>query len=280
MMLPQLANTYSPTKNYGVTEWFSSPKLDGVRCLYENMTSGLRSRSGLTRYSGLTEIEEMCESIRSTNNLSFIDGELYIPETPFDVISGIVRSRKTVEAVVANKQRVQFRIFAIGFNQFPTMQTVHEVDQLKQIFPAMGKISYVPQKLIQNNALVIQAEAELIKSSGLSDEGIMLRNPNSVYAGVRSNNLLKVKNFVKNNFTVIGFTKGSGKYLKSLGNVLIRGMIDGRTINSKVGTGFTDLERSTIWANQADYLGRTVEVVYLGVTATGSLRHPIFSAFV
>ncbi|MEG4397399.1 ATP-dependent DNA ligase, partial [Microcoleus sp. BROC3] len=279
-MLPQLANTYSPTKNYGVTEWFSSPKLDGVRCLYENMTSGLRSRSGLTRYSGLTEIEEMCESIRSTNNLSFIDGELYIPETPFDVISGIVRSRKTVEAVVANKQRVQFRIFAIGFNQFPTMQTVHEVDQLKQIFPAMGKISYVPQKLIQNNALVIQAEAELIKSSGLSDEGIMLRNPNSVYAGVRSNNLLKVKNFVKNNFTVIGFTKGSGKYLKSLGNVLIRGMIDGRTINSKVGTGFTDLERSTIWANQADYLGRTVEVVYLGVTATGSLRHPIFSAFV
>ncbi|MEG4445112.1 hypothetical protein QUB47_23795 [Microcoleus sp. AT9_B5] len=280
MMLPQLANTYSPTKNYGVTEWFSSPKLDGVRCLYENMTSGLRSRSGLTRYSGLTEIEEMCESIRSTNNLSFIDGELYIPETPFDVISGIVRSRKTVEAVVANKQRVQFRIFAIGFNQLPTMQTVHEVDQLKQIFPAMGKISYVPQKLIQNNALVIQAEAELIKSSGLSDEGIMLRNPNSVYAGVRSNNLLKVKNFVKNNFTVIGFTKGSGKYLKSLGNVLIRGMIDGRTINSKVGTGFTDLERSTIWANQADYLGRTVEVVYLGVTATGSLRHPIFSAFV
>ncbi|MEG5063124.1 hypothetical protein QUB33_05820 [Microcoleus sp. B3-A4] len=280
MMLPQLANTYSPTKNYGVTEWFSSPKLDGVRCLYENMTSGLRSRSGLTRYSGLTEIEEMCESIRSTNNLSFIDGELYIPETPFDVISGIVRSRKTVEAVVANKQRVQFRIFAIGFNQFRTMQTVHEVDQLKQIFPAMGKISYVHQKLIQNNALVIQAEAELIKSSGLSDEGIMLRNPNSVYAGVRSNNLLKVKNFVKNNFTVIGFTKGSGKYLKSLGNVLIRGMIDGRTINSKVGTGFTDLERSTIWANQADYLGRTVEVVYLGVTATGSLRHPIFSAFV
>ncbi|MEG4535040.1 hypothetical protein [Microcoleus sp. D2_18a_D3] len=45
MMLPQLANTYSPAKNYGVAEWFSSPKLDGVRCLYENMTSGLRSRS-------------------------------------------------------------------------------------------------------------------------------------------------------------------------------------------------------------------------------------------
>lgn len=278
-MLPQLANTYSPTKNYGVTEWLSSPKLDGVRCLYENMTSGLRSRSGVTRYSGMTEIEEICESIRSTNNLSFIDGELYIPGTLFDIISGIVRSRKTVESVVANKHKVQFRIFAIGFNQFPTMETVHEVDQVKEIFPAMGKVSYVPQKLIENNPLVIQTEAELVKSSGLSDEGIMLRNPNSLYSGVRSNHLLKVKNFVKNNFTVVGFTKGSGKYAKSLGNLLIRGMINGQIINSRVGTGFTDLERSTIFANQADYLGRTLEVVYLGVTATGSLRHPVFSGF-
>ncbi|MEG4970995.1 hypothetical protein QUB11_30835 [Microcoleus sp. B6-A1] len=279
-MLLQLANTYSPTKNYGVAEWLSSPKLDGVRCLYENPTSGLRSRSGKTRYSGLTEIEQSCESIRVANNLSFIDGELYIPGEPFDRISGIVRSTKTTATVVEGKQRVEFRIFAIGFTQYPNILAADEYSQVQQIFPGMGKVSYVPQKLIENKPLVIQAEADFVKSSGQSAEGIMLRNPNSVYFQGRSIALLKVKNFVKDRLPVTGFTKGSGKYSASLGNLLVGGNLNERIVKARVGTGFTDAERSTIWANQANYMGRIVEVIHLGITATGALRHPVFSAFV
>ncbi|MEG4594123.1 hypothetical protein QUB00_20275 [Microcoleus sp. F8_C2] len=279
-MLLQLANSYSPTKNYGVAEWLSSPKLDGVRCLYENPTSGLRSRSGLTRYLGLSEIEQICESIRLANNLSFLDGELYIPGEPFDRISGIVRSTKTTANVQSDKQRIEFRIFAIGFTQYPNILAADEYNQIQQIFPAMGKVSYVPQKLIENNPLVIQAEADFVKSSGQSAEGIMLRTPNSVYFQGRSIALLKVKNFVKDRLPVTGFTKGSGKYSASLGNLLVGGTLNERIVNAKVGTGFTDAERSTIWANQANYLGRIVEVIHLGITATGALRHPIFSGFV
>jgi len=276
-MLLQLANTYNPTKDYGVAEWLSSPKLDGVRCLYQEQTTGLRSRSGSVRYSGLGEIEQICESIRLANNLSFLDGELYIPGEPFDVISGIVRTKKATQT--ANKLRVEFRIFSIGFNQYPNILAGDEFNQIQQIFPAAGKVSYVPQKFIENKPLVVQAEADLIKSSGQSAEGIMLRNPNSMYFQGRSVALLKVKNFVKAQLQVSGFTKGAGKYSQSLGNLLVTGDIDGRTINSRVGTGFTDLERKTIFTNQADYLGRTIEIIYLGVTPAGALRHPVFSGF-
>ncbi|MEG4424959.1 MULTISPECIES: ATP-dependent DNA ligase [unclassified Microcoleus] len=279
-MLLQLANSYSPTKNYGVAEWLSSPKLDGVRCLYENPTNGLRSRSGLTRYLGLTEIEQICESIRLANNLSFLDGELYIPGEPFDRISGIARSTKTTATVVEAKQRMEFRIFAIGFTQYPNIVAADEYSQVQQIFPAMAKVSYVPQKLIENKPLVIQAEADSIKASGQSAEGIMLRNPNSVYFQGRSIALLKVKNFVKDHLPVTGFTKGSGKYSASLGNLLVGGTLNERIVKARVGTGFTDVERSTIWANQVNYMGRIVEVIHLGITATGALRHPVFSAFV
>ena len=108
----------------------------------------------------------------------------------------------------------------------------------------------------------------------------MLRNPNSVYFQGRSIALLKVKNFVKDRLPVTGFTKGSGKYSASLGNLLVGGTLNERIINARVGTGFTDAERSTIWANQANYMGRIVEVIHLGITATGALRHPVFSAFV
>ena len=279
-MLLQLANSYSPTKNYGVAAWLSSPKLDGVRCFYENPSSGLRSRSGLTRYSGLGEIEQICESIRLANNLSFIDGELYIPGEPFDRISGIARSTKTTATVVEAKQRTEFRIFAIGFTQYPNILAADEYNQIQQIFPTMGKVSYVPQRLIENKPLVIQAEADSIKASGQSAEGIMLRNPNSVYFQGRSIALLKVKNFVKDRLPVTGFTKGSGKYSASLGNLLVGGTLNERIVKARVGTGFTDVERSTIWANQANYMGRIVEVIHLGITATGALRHPVFSAFV
>jgi len=277
-MLLQLANTYSPTKNYGVSQWLSSPKLDGVRCLYENPNSGLRSRSGKTRYSGLTEIEQICETIRTTNNLSFLDGELYIPGEPFDKISSIVRTTKASQA--QNKLRVEFRIFAIGFTQYPNILAADEYNLIQQIFPAMGRVSYVPQRLIDNDPLVIQAEADSIKASGQSAEGIMLRNPNSVYFQGRSIALLKVKNFVKDRLPVTGFTKGSGKYSASLGNILVGGSLNSLLVHARVGTGFTDAERSNIWANQANYMGRIVEVIHLGITATGALRHPVFSAFV
>jgi ATP-dependent DNA ligase len=112
-----------------------------------------------------------------------------------------------------------------------------------------------PQQILSYH---IQAEAESIKASGQSAEGIMLRHPQSMYFPGRAIALLKVKNFVKAQLQVVGFTKGSGKYAKSLRNLLVSGNIDGRIINSRAGTGFTDLERSTIFTNQADYLGSLI----------------------
>lgn len=113
-----------------------------------------------------------------------------------------------------------------------------------------------PQQILSYH---IQAEAESIKASGQSSaEGIMLRHPQSMYFQGRAIALLKVKNFVKAQLQVVGFTKGSGKHAKSLGNLLVSGNIERRIINSQAGTGFTDLERSTIFTNQADYLGSLI----------------------
>ena len=277
-MLPQLANTYNPTKDYGHSQWLASPKLDGIRCLYYSPDKGLTSRSQKLRYVGFPEIETNCQMLCADNNLSFLDGELYIPGEKFDVISGIVRDHKNYD--INAKARVQFRVFAVGSLQAPLMPTGLMYDLMQSALPATGRLNYLPHSYIPNTPAAVQTVAELMKSTGQSDEGIMLRNVLSVYAGGRSNNLLKVKNFVKSNFVMVGFTKGTGKFAKSLGNVLIRGMVDGKIANAKVGTGFSDAERSNIWANQSSYLGENIEVIYLGVTPGGSLRHPIFSQLV
>ena len=276
-MLPQLANTYNPSKTYPNSQWLASAKLDGVRCLYLP-NKGLTSRSLKLRYVGFEIIEQACKLMCDTNNLSFLDGELYIRDEKFDVISGIVRSMNNIDR--AAKARVEFHIFAFGSNSEPAMPADRMVALLAEMMIDCANIIWVYQKLIPNTPTAVQAESELVKSSGRSNEGIMLRNPSSVYAGVRSNNLLKVKNFVKSTFVIVGFTKGTGKYANSLGNLLIRGMPDQVVVNSKVGTGFSDLQRSNIWTNQSNYLGKDIEVIYLGVTPGGSLRHPVFSQFV
>ncbi len=278
-MLPQLANVYSPTKDYGHGQWMASPKLDGVRCLYYSSDKGLISRSQKLRYVGFEEIEQNCQMLVSDNKLSFLDGELYIPGEKFDVISGIVRKSKKYD--ISQKARVEFRIFAIGSINAPKMPAGLMYDMIRSALPDTGKVSYLPQTYIRNTPSDVQAEAELVRSSGRSDEGIMLRNSVSVYAGGRSNDLLKVKNFVKTLFTVVGFGKGTGKYANFLGSLLVRGLVDGVIVNAKVGTGFNDEERLDIWANQSSYLGREVEVIYLGITpARRSLRHPVFSRLV
>jgi len=81
-------------------------------------------------------------------------------------------------------------------------------------------------------------------------------------------------------FTITAFHRGTGKYKDSLGKLTVAGLVDGVTITAKVGTGFSDAERSNIWANQSTFLGQQVEVVYLGTTVTKSLRHPVFSNFI
>jgi len=51
-------------------------------------------------------------------------------------------------------------------------------------------------------------------------------------------------------------------------------------ISGQVGSGFSDLMRSNIWQNQSTYLGFNIEVIYLGVTPNGKLRHPVFSQLI
>ncbi|PSB52147.1 hypothetical protein C7B67_08140 [filamentous cyanobacterium Phorm 6] len=142
-----------------------------------------------------------------------------------------------------------------------------------------SRVVVVEQSVIENTPSAIQAKAEAIKAEGRSDEGIMLRNPSYVYSETRSNNLVKVKNFVKTPFVIVGFAKGRGKYANSLGAVSVRALIDGSIVNTKVGSGFSDLERSSIWENQSNYLGTNIEVINLGITKSGNVRHPIFSRF-
>jgi DNA ligase 1 len=270
----QLANTYSPTKNYGVSHWFASAKFDGLRCCYIP-NKGLFSRTLKTKFVGLEHIENVLKDL-FFDVPTVADGELYIENENFDVISGI--ARKTKKFNPSDKLRIKFHVFAIyqEFHKFIDTETM--ITKLRDEIPTnQTSVIAVDYTKIENNAIAIQQYLEKIKNDGISLEGIMLRHPENAYYTARSNDLLKVKNFERNTFTITGFTQGTGKYKNSLGNIRFSGMINNQIINGKCGSGFSDIERLAIWRDQSNYLGKDVELVFMGVSKNLALRFPVFS---
>jgi DNA ligase-1 len=213
-------------------------------------------------------IEDSCrafvESFKEVGiNIETVEGELWIPDADFSAISGIVRQFQCDD-----KPGLILKVFAVK----STMTTDHMIANLpeKDEYPLLQPVEYQSIPNHPNSVL------EFATNNSYSEEGIVLRHPTISYTEGRSHNLLKVKKMYTSEFTITSINKGYGKYYGSLGSISVTNLIDGVTITSKIGTGFTDDERHTIWNNQAEYLGRSVEILYMGVTSGGSLRQPVF----
>jgi ATP-dependent DNA ligase len=263
----ELAYNYSPTKDYGINNWWASPKYDGVRGIFDVANNGLFTRQG-KRIPGGRTIEDSCrayaESFKESGiNIQTVEGELWIADADFSTISGIVR-----KCECDDKAGLILRVFAVK-STMPTDQMIANLPE-KDEYPLLESVEY--QSIPNTPTSVL----EFATNNTYSEEGIMLRHPTISYTDGRSHNLLKVKKMYTSEFTITSINKGSGKYYGSLGSISVTNMIDSVTVTSKIGTGFTDEERHTIWNNQSEYLGRSVEILYMGVTSGGSLRQPVF----
>jgi DNA ligase-1 len=112
-------------------------------------------------------------------------------------------------------------------------------------------------------------------------EGVMLR-ADEPYKGKRSKDLLKVKKFFDDEYTVIAISVGPFRYIKDgqeceeemLSNVRIQH----KGYNVDVGSGFTIAERQHFYQNPNDIIGKTITVQYFEETNNQdggiSLRFP------
>lgn len=103
-------------------------------------------------------------------------------------------------------------------------------------------------------------------------EGAMLKNPGMVYNFGRSDAVVKVKAFNDVDLKVAGFLEGRGRHEGTLGAILV----DFNGVQVRVGSGFSDDQRSEVWSSKERFLGMTAEVRYQEITPDGSLRFPTF----
>jgi DNA ligase-1 len=114
-------------------------------------------------------------------------------------------------------------------------------------------------------------------------EGVMIKDVDAPYQCKRSHSWLKAKPFIEVTLEVVGVEEGTGRNEGRLGALVCTGQDDGKDIRVNVGSGFTDDQRSSIWAAGDDVLNRLVEIRADAVTqnqdGTYSLRFPRFKTF-
>lgn len=105
-------------------------------------------------------------------------------------------------------------------------------------------------------------------------EGGMVKLLNAPYKLRRSEGWQKVKPFISTEMEIVGFQEGAGKYVGAMGALICK---DVKGVQVAVGTGFDDDTRRRFWAEQAELLGKIVEVKSQGGTSCkATMRHPVF----
>ncbi len=104
--------------------------------------------------------------------------------------------------------------------------------------------------------------------TGGKGEGVMIKDPNSLYERKRSYKLLKVKRFEDAEATVVGHQKGTGRCSGMMGALLMQEK-DGTEF--KIGSGFDDKQRKN-----PPKIGSVVTFKFQGRSTNGVPRFPIF----
>jgi DNA ligase-1 len=109
---------------------------------------------------------------------------------------------------------------------------------------------------------------ELARIESLGGEGLMLRQPGSLYEAGRSTTLLKVKTFHDAEARVVEHLAGAGRHAGRLGALLVE-LPDGKQFS--VGTGFSDAAREN-----PPPVGSVITFRYQELTDRGVPRFPSF----
>ena len=113
----------------------------------------------------------------------------------------------------------------------------------------------------------------------------MLRHPEIYYEEKRSSSLLKVKQWNEADLEIIDMESGTGKNSNVLGAIIVKGIIDGKEVITKVGSGFSDKLRKEVFESKSKYIGTIAEIKYFEITQNQSeknkysLRFPTFTRF-
>lgn len=224
-----LAKVYVDHKKKLPKKVIVQPKLDGIRCVANTITGELFSR----RREPITSVPHISRKILEMNlhdelGAEWVDGELYRHGMDFQKIQSIVRTQKSIHK---DSEEIQYHIYDYISDE-PNIQRMAKMSCVGLEDPLV----FVKSKITDD---VMSAQAEFVAEGY---EGTMVRDPSAPYQQKRSDKLLKLKDFIQEEFEIIGMDKE--EFEETLGAFVLRTK-SGLIFRSR--PAFGDEERAELW---------------------------------
>lgn len=273
-------------------------KLDGVRCIaiVKDLEVNFYSREG-REFNGLDAVKAEILKLRPGSNF-VLDGEIignkFNPKNktsvknkdgnwPFAQALSMLKNNDT--SLADMKEFTGYYVWdVIDYDYFlsqgvkgETKTLVDRKFELEALFTRnkleLENLFVVPNVLCKTQKEVNDIFQQIRAKKG---EGVMIKDPNAVYAFRRNDAVLKLKEFYTMDLRIKGAYEGVSKYEGMLGGLVMGD--DTNTINTDVGSGFSDKDRTDLWLRYlaGDLVGGIAEIMYQEVTTDNSLRFPTF----
>jgi DNA ligase-1 len=270
VFLPMLAASFDKRKDKVTYPVDVQPKLDGVRCLayWDGDSVKLMSRGG-KQWNCCQHIIEELEEVLPKGMV--LDGELYIHGSTFQEITKLVKKLRP-ESV-----NVQFHVYDVPRAVYwtPAFGKVvwdNRIEALADFRDA--SIDCKSVVVVETHQANSEDEVYQLQSEYLEDgyEGAIVRERDGEYKfGYRSNKLLKVKNFMDEEYLIAGFTTGVGRFDGCI--VWVCMTEDGQSF--KVVPQGTMEERQETYKNADKHIGDWLKVKFFELTDDNIPRFPV-----
>jgi DNA ligase-1 len=263
--LPMLAQDFNKRGKDIKFPCYAQRKLDGVRCV-AIAGKGLYSRNGKPMSAHLTAIRAEIDSLPAG---TILDGELYADKEhlSFQEIVGLAK-KETLKAGDAAK---------IGHMYLCVYDTIRDgtnKDRKKWLEALFAANSFAHLRLLPTAVCNSVDDAKYLHSQYVAEgyEGLILRNVAAPYkVGHRSKDLQKYKEFLDEEFPIVGFKQGDG---------VEKGCVIW-TCRTAEGTEFdcrprgTREDRIALFRDGAKYIGKPLSIRFQEWTDDKVPRFPV-----
>jgi DNA ligase-1 len=273
-VFPMLAHRYDQHGHKITWPAFAQPKLDGHRCIVV-VKNGRATMWSRTRKPILSLPHIVADFECLVEGDAVFDGELYADalnaeDLTFEELTSFIRQEEPKEG----HEIVEYHIY-----DCPGIEGeyVHRHEALAEFFQAvdhgMSPLKEV-ETILVNDEDELMAAFETFTKQGY--EGAMVRNAAGAYVNKRSYDLLKVKEFLEDEFKVVRVEEGRGKLAGHA--IFVCVMKDGQEFRAKMIGELEQLKKYV--KNPKLAVGKQLTVKYQGLTkANGVPRFPVAVRF-
>ena len=248
-------------------------KYDGIRCI-SYLKDGkliLESRKGVAFENFDNLKTELLKLFKKLPQNFYFDGELFTDQIDFEVISGLIRlsEKKCTAEDRALINTIEYHVYDFVDLDQLALTYSERLAFLRSSLKSSKLIICVETFFLENIQDVKVYHDKFIQEGF---EGIMIRDPNGPYeVQKRSKYLQKYKEFMEEEFKIVGFHEGDGDE---------KGAIVWDCITSN-GSPFavrpkgTFETRKKLFSEGTSYIGKDLTVIFQEYTSDGIPRFPV-----